>query len=92
VTGIDRPRWNFRRLRGSVDAFDRLIEIHYRYYQWHANSLVAITITAASRWTAHGFSWKQFAVLAFVDSLLLAGSRDTLAKYYQRAGALLGRR
>ncbi len=37
------------------EAFNRLIEIHYRYYQWHANSLIALLIAAPLRWTVQGF-------------------------------------
>ncbi|MEJ7594342.1 MAG: hypothetical protein WKF77_22630 [Planctomycetaceae bacterium] len=43
-TGILPPKWNFRKLRDRITAYDRLIEIHYRYYQWHSNALIAVTI------------------------------------------------
>lgn len=91
-TGVPRPKWNFRRLKDSVAAFEQLIEIHYRYYQWHANSLVALTIAVVLRWIAEGFSWTQLSILITVDALLFAGSRDTLSKYHHRVEELLYRR
>ena len=90
-TGVRPPNWNFRRLRDRVAAYDRLIEIHYRYYQWHANGLVAVTISAVLRWTANGFNARELLLLLFIDSLLYLGSRDTLQKYYRRVEELLTR-
>ncbi|MCP4175459.1 MAG: hypothetical protein GY758_32330 [Fuerstiella sp.] len=90
-TGIGKPSWNFRRLKDKVEAFDHLIQIHYRYYQWHANSLISVTLAAFLRWTVNGFRWKEFALVVTVNCLLYAGSRDTLDKYYRRVEELLGR-
>ncbi len=88
-TGVPKPEWNFRRLKDSVEAFDRLIEIHYRYYQWHANSLIAVTSAMILRWMAHGFSFRQCVLLLMVNALLFIGSRDTLSKYHSRVEELL---
>ena len=90
-TGVKPPKWNFKRLRDRVAAYDRLIEIHYRYYPWHANGLVAVTISAVLRWTANGFMVRELLLLLFVDALLYLGSRDTLQKYYRRVEELLTR-
>lgn len=90
-TGIAPPRWNFRKLKDRVAAYDRLIEIHYRYYQWHANGLIAVTTTAILRWSADSFSYRELLLILFVDSLLYLGSRDTLSKYYRRVEELLAR-
>jgi hypothetical protein len=35
-TGIRQPRWDFSRLQANVGAFDVLIEIHYKFYQFYA--------------------------------------------------------
>ena len=88
-TGLPTPKWNFRKLKDSVEAFEQLIEIHYRYYQWHANSLIAVTLAASLRWIANGFSGWSFVMLIAVDALLFIGSRDTLSKYHRRVEELL---
>jgi hypothetical protein len=91
ATGIERPNWNFARLSGTVDAFDRLIEDHYRYYQFHANGLIAVTTAAFLIWWAHGFRWTALLMVIAVDAVLFAGSRDTLRKYYRRVEEVLRR-
>lgn len=88
-SGLAKPNWNFRGLNDAVAAFDRLIEDHYRYYQFHANCVVAVSLAALLRWVAYGFSWRQLIGLILVDILLLAGSRDTLKKYYRRVEDVL---
>ncbi len=90
-TGIRKPTLNFARLKDSVAAFDRLVDVHYRYYQWHANALIAISIAAVLRWTANGYRHWELLLLLFVDTLLYLGSRDTLSKYYRRVEELLRR-
>jgi hypothetical protein len=87
-TGVRPPNFDFARLRNSVDAFDRLIEVHYRYYQWHANALIAVTLTTILHWTASGFLFRQLLLLLVVDAILFVGSRDTLTKYYRRVDDL----
>ena len=91
-TGIRKPEWNFRKLADSVGAFDRLIEDHYRYYQFHANGCLALTIASVMRWSAGGFNLGQALIVLLVNALLLVGSRDTLSKYYRRVEAVLRRK
>jgi hypothetical protein len=74
-----------------MDAYNRLIEIHYRYYQFHSNTLLAVTIAGALRWVATGFVFGEFFLLIAVDLLLYVGSRDTLSKYYCRVEDLVRR-
>lgn len=88
-TGIAKPAWNFSRLPQTIAAFDRLIEDHFRYYQFHANGLVAVITAAILHWTANGFRVSQCLLLIVVVSLLYIGSRDTLAKYYRRVEEIL---
>ncbi|MEZ6128982.1 MAG: hypothetical protein R3C59_09885 [Planctomycetaceae bacterium] len=90
-TGIRPPNANFASLKDAVGAFDRLIEIHYRFYQWHANALVAATIASVLYWFARGLRFREVLLLIAVDALLYVGSRDTLAKYYRRVDELLRR-
>jgi hypothetical protein len=91
-TGIRPPTWNFARLPRKLDAFQLLVESHYRHYQFHANALVAVAFDYAVWRTSGRASDVDLVDLAFllVGLLLLVGSRDTLRKYYRRAEALLG--
>ena len=94
-TGVEPPRWDFGLLPERLDAYQTLIEIHYRYYQLHANLLVALVFAYVARFTAT--PWRAYhpgAVdLGFVVvcAVLFLGSRDALRKYYHRAGELLHR-
>ena len=95
-TGIPPPRSDFAHLKESVAAFGVLVDIHYRYYQWNANSLIALVfVYFARRWSQGIWSmpvgWTDlgFLLLALV---LFLGSRDSLAKYYLRTGQLLQER
>ena len=92
-TGIAIPAWNFSGLHDRLGAFETLIEIHYRYYQSHANMFVAILFAYVAWRLAPGTPAYQFGILdvAFiaVECMLFLASRDALGKYYRRAGALL---
>lgn len=93
-TGLPRPEWDDSKLAERLPALEYLIETHYRYYQFYANSLVAMALThAAWRLSGHGASvpWGlPEAGALLVGVVFLAGSRDTLRKYYRRATLLLG--
>lgn len=95
-TGIRPPAFNFAKLSEGVQAFHLLIEIHYRYYQFYANSLVA-GLFAFSAWrfaspaSPPSLHVLDFAFAGFV-ALFYAASRDTLKRYYARAGDMLADR
>lgn len=40
-TGVPQAVRRYEQLAEKLDAYDYLIEVHYRYYQFYANSLVA---------------------------------------------------
>ncbi|QDT91473.1 hypothetical protein [Gimesia algae] len=92
-TGISDPGWNFSKLQKNINAFDRLIEIHYHYYQFYANSIIAMIIVYSARrislglWSAP-MGWIE-ALLGIFLLIFFAGSRDTLRKYYNRTTQLL---
>jgi hypothetical protein len=92
-TGVQLPEWNDSRLDDRLDAFDYLVEVHYRYYQFYANTLVAIFwaygVTRLTRTLPLlGLGTDLAAlILCFV---LFVGSRDALTKYYTRTSRLLG--
>lgn len=60
ATGVTPPAWNFAILQEKLEAFQTLIEIHYRYYQTHANLLVALVFAYAMRFRAAG--WPAYRV------------------------------
>jgi hypothetical protein len=84
-TGLRQLAWDFSRLQTNVSAFDVLIEIHYRYYQFYGNTLVALLfdLVVAVR------GWPLAVVVAILCVLFFLGSRDTLRKYYERVGQFL---
>ena len=93
-TGVRPPEWDFGKLQDKLEAFDALVENHYRYYQFYANMLVAVAFASG----CDVFSGTKDAVLSawaivglvFIQSVFFAGSRDALRKYYSRAERLLG--
>lgn len=93
-TGISDPGWNFSKLQKNINAFDRLIEIHYHYYQFYANMLIATVFVYISARISSGFQkipfgWAEV-IFLFLALLFFAGSRDTLKKYYRRIDMFLG--
>jgi hypothetical protein len=86
-TGVRPPQWDFALLDKNVTAFEFLIHIHYRYYKFYANEAVALVWA----YFAGGYTlgWRGLVYWLLVILFLLA-SRDSLRKYYERAGRLLG--
>lgn len=93
ATGIKPPVLDFAELADSVDAFDYLVEIHYRYYLYYANLVVALVFAYILRHVAlaaSGYPWGWWDVAFLVlESIFFLGSRDTLSKYYRRTERLL---
>lgn len=89
-TGISKPSWDLTKLQANLQSYSLFEENHYRYYQFYANMLVASSVGYFSwRTTTSGcFQWIDF-WFATLMVVLFLGSRDTLAKYYQRVGELL---
>lgn len=94
ATGIGKPKWNDAVLQEKLDAFEALVENHYRYYQFYANMVVALVLLLAARLAVSGRCISQFDSLdcgIFLIALVYwAGSRDALRHYYTRAAFLLG--
>jgi len=94
-TGIRRPVWDERLLPERLQAFELLVENHYRYFQFYGNlavaipiSLIAVRQSVYSQEFAPG-SLELFALALF--TLLLAGSRDALRQYFTRSSLLFGK-
>lgn len=88
-TGIRQPRWNLRNLKDRAQAFEVLNQIHYRHYQFLANSMVAIVTFQIGRWSSRGFAFGEFVASVALIILFFFGSRDTLRKYFERVDDLL---
>jgi hypothetical protein len=92
-TGVHPPTWNDARLDASLEAFDYLVENHYRYYQFYANAAMAV----CCGYLPHRLLRTSPLLGAGTDlgalitcAVLFAGSRDALAKYYTRTDRLIG--
>ena len=92
-TGVRLPPWDFSRLQERLGAYQLLVELHYKHYQYAANMLVAVVFayvafrSSPSGWaTGVGMTDVGFVLVCVV---LFLGSRDALRKYYRRAGELL---
>ena len=92
ATGLTAPDLDFSQLPGKVDAFNLLIEIHYRHYQFYSNMFVATAIT----WICHRISVQPPCQITWIDpgfllveAVFFLTSRDTLKKYYERTQQLL---
>ncbi|MGD9689157.1 MAG: hypothetical protein AB7K52_00600 [Phycisphaerales bacterium] len=93
-TGLRRPAWDDSKLPERLDAFEALVDNHFRYYQFYSNSMVsAAAAYAAWRWSPDtpkppvGLLEVVLLLLLFV---FIAGSRDALRRYYGRTALLLG--
>ena len=91
--GIVPPVWDDGRLPERINAFDYIVANHYRFYQFYANTLIAlITVYTVNR-TAGTFPLLGVGTdtgMLLLCAVLFAGSRDTLSKYYARTGRLVG--
>ncbi|MCC6426038.1 MAG: hypothetical protein IT435_04385 [Phycisphaerales bacterium] len=92
ATGVVRPRLDESRLADRLEAFDYLVECHYRYYQFYGNTLVA-TLVAYAAWSggpSGSVSPGGLATVLALTAVFVAGSRDALRKYYAGSALLLG--
>lgn len=90
ITGLPLPPLDFSKLGSNVEAFNLLIEIHYRHYQFNANMLVATAIAYMSYRIKHPATviWLDVGFV-LLEIIFLATSRDTIGKYYSRSQQLL---
>ncbi len=91
--GVIPPVWDDSRLDKRLVAFNYLVENHYRYYQFVANSLVVVVGAYwVNRWmgTSPLLGFGTDLGFLILGVTLFAASRDALLKYYARTGRLLG--
>jgi hypothetical protein len=92
-TGVRHPRWDDSRLQEHLAAFHYLVESHYRYYQFVANSLVGVLFAylinrALGTLPLLGIVTDLGCVV--VCGALFVASRDALTKYFSRTNDLIG--
>jgi hypothetical protein len=93
VFGVRRPRWDDLKLAENLEAFNYLVENHYRYYQFYANTLVACVVAFAVHQISaspRANEWSFDLGIVALCAVLFLGSRDALSKYYSRVERLLG--
>jgi hypothetical protein len=92
-TGVRPPRWDDRQLQAHLAAFNYLVESHYRYYQFVANSLVGVLFSYLINrmlGTLQVLGIVTDVACVAVCGALFAASRDALTKYYGRTSKLIG--
>jgi hypothetical protein len=91
ATGIQPPKWDFRHLDRRVAAYEQLIAIHYHFYQAYGGIMIALLWMLVARHWQQGFASHDLldVGLVLLTILFYLGSRDSLRKYYTRAGQLL---
>jgi hypothetical protein len=85
-TGLRPPARDFSQLDKNIAAYEYFGLIHYRYYKFYANMVVALVCAYATRDYALGWRGLLYLPLAV---LFFVASRDSLRKYYDRTGSLL---
>jgi len=91
--GITAPEWDDAALDNNLAAFNYIVENHYRYAQFYGNTVVAVifayTINRCMK-TSHLLGLGTDLAAFCLCAVLFAGSRDALAKYYNRTRRLVG--
>lgn len=88
-TGIRKPRLAFANLHDRTSAFARIVEDRYRFYQFYSNTATALPVALICK-ASNDLTWTTFVLAVFVETVLLAGSRDSLSHYYAEMAQLLG--
>jgi hypothetical protein len=94
ATGVKRPQWDDSNLAERLEAFNYLVENHYRYYQFYANTLMSVLLAYGVRRLAINTPLEAphhlDGLIVVLCGVLFLGSRDALRKYYTRVERLLG--
>lgn len=92
-TGVRRLPRNDSRLADVLGGYDFLIQIHYKYHEFAGNMLVALLFAYGLNRSLHTLPALGIGTdlgVAFLSLVLFVASRDALAKFYHKAGQLLG--
>jgi hypothetical protein len=88
ITRLRRPNIQSSKLKNkdTLTAFTAVIENHYRYYQYYANSVVAIAAAYASYVFEKGLPSTLISILTTVILLVLGyAAREELRSFNERA-------
>ncbi len=91
-TGVARPKLDYSKLSEHLAAFDSANEDHYRYYQYYANSQVAVVTWVLLMFVAEKVehSLALWAIVVALQVLLFLASRDALKKTDEKLIGILG--
>ena len=74
----------------KLEAFEAVVNNHYRYYQYYGNSLMSIlTVTAVYRAVGRHLSGGWILAVTILSVVLLISAGDCLNAYYRRGKAIL---
>jgi hypothetical protein len=88
ITRLRSPNINAAKFKNkdTLEAFNAAIENHYRYYQYYANSLVAIAIAAAYYLANKGLPSTTITIFGIIIIVILGWvSREELRSFNERA-------
>lgn len=88
-TGVTRPNLIFANLHDRTQAFARIVEGRYHFYQFYSNTAIAVPF-AELCWLLSGGAWLTIIPAAAIETILVAGSRDTIRHYYRELAQVLG--
>ncbi|PCI09701.1 hypothetical protein COB72_05545 [bacterium] len=93
MSGLRKPVLDDAKLQTNLEAFTRLVEDHFRYHQFYANTALAV-VFGYPIWRSSESWFEQpiffdvgIVILVFI---LVLSSRDALSRYYSRSEQLLG--
>lgn len=92
-TGVNRSRRDDSRLAEVLNGYDYLIQIHWRYYEFAGNALIALLFAYILNRSLHTLPTLGHGTdlgVVILSLVLFAASRDALAKFYRKTGLLLG--
>ena len=90
-SGVRKPNLNFHSIPSKLEAFNLFVEHNYRFYQFYSNCLIAILVLLAVHWRINSRpSAEVLGLLGLLCVVLVAASRDCLARFYLRARITLG--
>ena len=93
LIGIGNKNLKFASLKDkdALNGYMLIVDNHYRYYQYYANSLISIIAGLVIYVPREGFpGWGPSLSVAFVLLALALGAGDACKKYHDRAAEIVG--
>jgi len=91
LLGVRRPQWDDSRFGARREAFEALVDAHFRYYQFYAHTALVLPLFAINALVARGKPAAVWIVAMFIASelILLLAAHDSLTRYFVRTSRLL---